>query len=312
MENNKNLTQSQKNKLLTAAEIVSNGDFAVIQKLFEYEDYLNNFKDEFNSINQDVKLVKDKIDEIKAFFDQNISSVNNEISTHIQNVMYLIDELELKINDKINESDKKTLSQFKEISQKLTSEISRIEDKIPSIPEVDLSYLENRISEVESKIPVLQETIVETGESIVDKINNLPTDEEINKIGIEHISGLQKEINDIRFRISNINSSNSGRGFGQGGGLSQVYHDSTLSGLGTQSSPLRVLGGGTWYQDEIIASGVTGTVFNLVNTPTNIVFLYLNGQYLISGVGRDYTRSGKTITLATSLLSTDVLTANYS
>lgn len=71
-------------------------------------------------------------------------------------------------------------------------------------------------------------------------------------------------------------------------------------------------GGGTWYQDEVVASGVTGTSFSLINTPTKIVFLYLNGQYLVSGVGKDYTRSGKNITLATTLLSTDLLTANYS
>lgn len=97
-----------------------------------------------------------------------------------------------------------------------------------------------------------------------------------------------------------------------GGGLSQVYHDSTLSGTGTSSNPLTVIGGGTWYQDEIVAESTTGTSFSLLHTPTNIVFLYKNGQYLVSGVGRDYTRTGTSITLTDSLLSTDVLTANYS
>lgn len=86
-----------------------------------------------------------------------------------------------------------------------------------------------------------------------------------------------------------------------------------LANLESRVSALESSGsGGTWYQDEIIASGVTGTSFSLINTPARVVFLYKNGQYLISGVGRDYTRSGKTITLATSLLSTDILTANYS
>lgn len=99
-----------------------------------------------------------------------------------------------------------------------------------------------------------------------------------------------------------------------GGGLSQVSHDGTLTGTGTASSPLSIVGTGTsvWYQDEIVATGVTGTSFNLLHTPLNVVFLYLNGQHLTSGVTYDYTRAGAALTLATSLLSTDVLTATYS
>lgn len=75
------------------------------------------------------------------------------------------------------------------------------------------------------------------------------------------------------------------------------------SGGGTSST--------TWYQDEIVASGTTGTSFSLLHAPSAVVFLYKNGQYLVSGIGQDYTRSGVNLTLAVSLLSTDILTANY-
>ena len=71
-------------------------------------------------------------------------------------------------------------------------------------------------------------------------------------------------------------------------------------------------GGGTWYQDEIVAQHTTGTSFSLAHTPSSVVFLFLNGGYLVSGVGRDYTISGTTITLTNSLFATDLLTANYS
>ena len=72
-------------------------------------------------------------------------------------------------------------------------------------------------------------------------------------------------------------------------------------------------GGPTWYQDEIVATGQTGTSFTLAHTPTAIVFLFKNGQYLVSGgVSYDYTLSGASITLNVALLSTDLLTANYS
>jgi hypothetical protein len=71
-------------------------------------------------------------------------------------------------------------------------------------------------------------------------------------------------------------------------------------------------GSGTWYQDEIVATGQTGTSFSLLHTPSSVVFLYKNGQYLVSGASYDYTISGANITLQTSLLATDLLTATYS
>lgn len=71
-------------------------------------------------------------------------------------------------------------------------------------------------------------------------------------------------------------------------------------------------GSSTWYQDEIVASNTTGTSFSLVHTPLSVVFLYKNGQYMISGIGQDYTRSGTSLTLAVSLTKADVLTATYS
>jgi hypothetical protein len=69
---------------------------------------------------------------------------------------------------------------------------------------------------------------------------------------------------------------------------------------------------GTWYQDEIVGKNTTGTSFNLLNNPSSVVMLYKNGQYLVSGAGYDYTRSGQAITLAVSLMSSDLLTATYS
>ena len=70
-------------------------------------------------------------------------------------------------------------------------------------------------------------------------------------------------------------------------------------------------GSGTWYQDEIVATGQTGTSFSLLHTPQSVVFLYKNGQYLVSGVGQDYTRVGTAITLFVALNPLDILTANY-
>lgn len=66
----------------------------------------------------------------------------------------------------------------------------------------------------------------------------------------------------------------------------------------------------TWYQDEVLTR-TDGTNYTLAHTPTAVVFLYLNGQLLVSG-GQDYTRSGTAITMTNATLSSDILTATYS
>jgi len=65
---------------------------------------------------------------------------------------------------------------------------------------------------------------------------------------------------------------------------------------------------GTWYQDEVLTYS-DGVHYTLANTPTAIVFLFLNGQKLVYGT--DYTRSGTAITMAYTNLATDTLTASY-
>src|SRR5258708_7561693 len=51
-----------------------------------------------------------------------------------------------------------------------------------------------------------------------------------------------------------------------GAGLSQVSHDATLTGLGTSSSPLSAVSGGTWYQDEVVVSASGGFPFTTATT----------------------------------------------
>lgn len=311
MNNNlNNLTHEQKTRLLALAEIADKGEVAIIQKLFEFEDYFNQFKDSVSGFTGDVNDLKTKFKELETLLNTSTSAINSEVKKIIDEINYSLSDSEILTNEKINLLEKKTLGFIKDLSARLTAEIDRIEREIPVLtPEVNLTPINDKIINLESKIDNFKQSIKEeTGDTIVNKINSLPVDENANKIKPEHIEGYEKEIRDLKYRVTQ----SQGGKFGGYSGLSQVYHDSTLSGAGTQSSPLTVLGGGTWYQDEIVATGVTGTTFSLLNTPTNIVFLYLNGQYLVSGVGKDYTRSGKNITLATTILSTDILTANYS
>lgn len=75
----------------------------------------------------------------------------------------------------------------------------------------------------------------------------------------------------------------------------------------------QLTGSTTWYQDEVPSGTKNGSnkTFTLAHTPSNVVFLFLNGQYLVGG-GTDYTRTGTSITMTVAPLSSDTLTANYS
>lgn len=88
-----------------------------------------------------------------------------------------------------------------------------------------------------------------------------------------------------------------------------------LSSTGTSTKWIAPSGGGgAWYQDETPSGTVNGTnhVFSLAHSPSAIVFIYVNGKYEVSG-GVDYTRSGTTITFATSSVpqTGDIISANY-
>ena len=157
----------------------------------------------------------------------------------------------------------------------------------------------------------------ETPESLSKKLNTLK-----ESVDVSVIKGAvsKKEVLDgmarVDGRIKLIDQRWHGGGLQNINGLVQAGTNVTISGSGTKSDPYIVNStggsGGTWYQDEIVATGQTGTAFSLLHTPTSIVFLYLNGQYLVSGAGKDYTRSGTSITLTNALISSDLLTANYS
>src|ERR1700743_2881044 len=82
-----------------------------------------------------------------------------------------------------------------------------------------------------------------------------------------------------------------------GGGLSQVSHDATLSGTGTPSSPLSVVGGGFAGSQEKSTTVPNGILITFAFTHTPKV-IFWNGAF--QTLTDDYTVSGNNITFTGS------------
>jgi hypothetical protein len=159
-----------------------------------------------------------------------------------------------------------------------------------------------------------KEYVFESPQSLVQKINMLegaldprvirdfPT---IDRLVRELKSKKLLQTQDIKGMPLNMNDQR-----WHGGGISSVSHDATLTGQGTPSSPLSVVGASTTFVDNEVVSGST-TTFTLSLTPVvGSVHLYGNGMRLTPGAGNDYTISEKIITTANSYSSGQIL-ADY-
>lgn len=141
----------------------------------------------------------------------------------------------------------------------------------PKVTEVDLMQLRREIMEEVSKsVPTLDE--------MIQKIKS----EQL--LGLRDIKGMPINMNDMRWH---------------GGGISSVTHDATLTGSGTASSPLSVVGSGL----AIIT--VTGTVndsntsFTSATQPT--VLVINGGVYQRTGGIITWTWVATVITLSSAV-----------
>lgn len=155
------------------------------------------------------------ITDLKQVIDRNSTSLKSDYEKSLSQVSQSVSEAELYIKQLINLSEVKSQKNVKDLSQRLSSEINRVEQSMPSMP--DLSVLEAKISQVEASMPKIVPPVPETGEEIVNKINDLPIESDF-QIDIEHIKGLEKELDDLKKKISKKGYTVSAGSSSSGGG----------------------------------------------------------------------------------------------
>lgn len=96
----------------------------------------------------------------------------------------------LKLAKKMDKGEAKSTAGLEAAVKRLTKDIAAVQAMIPVMP--DLAPLEAEIRRVEAKIPTVPELSTDTGAEIVDKINELPTNDDKLKIDAKHIKNLPK------------------------------------------------------------------------------------------------------------------------
>ena len=131
------------------------------------------------------------IKDIKDQLDQEIKTNKGEMDDLFTGTIAEVNKIQHRLENYVERIENKMGVDNESIRKQLLKEVNSLRDLIPTLP--DLTYLEDKIKEVEAKIPKIPEIIPpDTGEIIVDKINELPTDNDKLKIDAKHIKNLPK------------------------------------------------------------------------------------------------------------------------
>lgn len=130
------------------------------------------------------------------------------------------------------------------------------------------------------KLPEYKETVLDGGEQIVDKINDLPTDEDDKKIDAKHIKNLPKG---GETRI--IGSPHNIAWFDESTLVSEHINKVKFTGSGVQAAlnsegtlVITVTGTASTETDEIATDSGNHTTFTISNTPNAGTLLVYNGD----------------------------------
>ena len=196
------------------------------KQLLETEDVKSAFADVINEFNRMRATFKELTQEQQDTLNLALKQLNAEHDRILKDV------------DKTSQMSKsdvtEQMAKYVEMCKKVRDEMVRM--KPENGKDADEEYV---IEEVLSRIelPEYKETILDTPEQVRDKLETLKDDKRLDK---KHIKGLEKVVsNEDLDRAISILDQRSQYLINK-----TVKHDNTLTGAGTDSSPLSVVGGG--------------------------------------------------------------------
>ena len=181
MKNNlQNLTDEQRRKILAAAEIVDGGDMAVLKKIIEFDDTVNEFG---NKIDVTISEVKTKIDDTVNNAKQEIENIKQEVATTLS-----------EVEDGETPSEEELIALIKPLIPKVENGKTPTKKELlsliePLIPVIENINQDDVVSEVLGKIelPKYKETILDDAGQIRDKLETLKEEDRLDASAIKNL-----------------------------------------------------------------------------------------------------------------------------
>lgn len=244
-----------------------------------------------------VKVLLDVFKEIKTQLEQTISSTDMKFRLDLSNAIDEIKKLETRLQDSLgevtNKSQQFSLAEVSKIASKLEKDIEKLKGEMPEMP--DLSEIETRLDEMETEVEEIEVPEIEEIEKDLPKLGIPIRDglelitEESEKLKIEAIGYLRKELDELKKRIDTMPRGSYGGGFSVGAMNIHFIDSETPTGT---------------------VNGVN-TDFTTTNipSPTSSLKVFVNGQRM--KLTEDYTFSGNTISFLTAPPTGSILTCDY-
>ena len=218
------ISNKKMNKLLAAQTLLTKGDVAVIEKILEFQDVIDDIKETFGPrLSVIEKDMVDKLDSLKQEFADYVSSKDSEITQKMSmhtDVYSKINELDDKMEESSDNHEKMCLD-MENMSKKcddLVNELQSIKDNLPE--EVDITELTDKISFLETITQEIKSSIKDiTPIELRDKLESIT--EEKEKLSITAIKDLRKELDELRQMKSKPVFV--GGGSSSGGRISMIY-----------------------------------------------------------------------------------------
>lgn len=208
------LSQKKINKLIAIQSLVQKGDEAVIEKILEFNDTLEDLLETYGTEIENVRQTISDIQSLKSEIEIYVSTKDTELSDKLSEMPSQLDTLKSMLEDKMSEgemSHKEHAMKMEATVAKLAGEISAIKASIQEMPNMN-EYV--TFEQLKASIPPTLPPTEVTGEEVVNKINDLPTKTDEFKIDKSHIKGiaeLEAEIRLLKSRSSGSNASIAGR-----------------------------------------------------------------------------------------------------
>lgn len=220
---------------------------------------LRDLKDDVvQTVNSELERVDVALENVEKKIDAKVKEVDKTLSDIEDTAVSLIKQLasvEVVKGEKGKDADEEKI--IKNVMAKMPTKEQMLESIKPFLPTLDEKALTKKIlagiPASKASLKIIQENIEIDPMSVIEKIMALP-DEARSKLqlGTSNISGLDQTMNAFRNQL--------GRGYLHGGGLSTVSHDTTLTGLGTPTSPLSVVGAPATSITGLISQGTNVTI----------------------------------------------------